>query len=430
MPPASPFASKALLLSENFPPRTGGSSRWFWEIYSRMPCDRVVVATGEHPAAAAADLGRGLKIHRLPLSLPERGMMGMRGLWGYWKAWKSVRRVARAEGVERIHCGRTLPEGWIAWCLKRWSGLPYLCFTHGEEINLAGAERAGGLLASRELRWMTGQVLAGADFVIANSHNTADILRRQWGLPDRRVRVLHPGVDAGTFVPAPRDMQVRRELGWGDRPVVLTVGRLQLRKGHDRMIAALPAVRSAIPDVLYAIAGDGPERDALGRLAAELGVQGQVQFLGEISDSSLLYAYQQCDLFVLPNRQVGSDIEGFGIVLLEAQACGKPVVAGASGGTAEAMDAPRTGLTVPCEETEPLASTVARLLDDPSRRADMGRAARTWVEKRFDWAALADEARRILWNADPFGAARPANVPTMVLPDQFRANEIRGAKGR
>jgi phosphatidylinositol alpha-1,6-mannosyltransferase len=124
-------------------------------------------------------------------------------------------------------------------------------------------------------------------------------------------------------------------------------------------------------------------------------VAGHVQLLGEADDQRLISAYQQCDLSILPNRQVGHDIEGFGMVLIEAQACGKPVIAGASGGTSEAVNAPQTGLVVPCETPESIAAAVASLLRDEPLRQAMGQAARQWVTARFDWPALADQAQQI-----------------------------------
>jgi phosphatidylinositol alpha-1,6-mannosyltransferase len=192
--------------------------------------------------------------------------------------------------------------------------------------------------------------------------------------------------------------------------VVLTVGRLQKRKGHDMMLRALAAIREAHPDVLYAIAGDGEERPALAAQSAELGLTGQVQFLGEIGDPELLACYQQCDLFALPNRQVGRDIEGFGMVLLEAQSCGKPVLAGASGGTAETMRIPETGRVVPCDEPGPLAREVIALLSDPALRERMGRAARAWVVGQFDWDSLKDRAER-LFRSGPHAPPTPIPQP-------------------
>ena len=134
------------------------------------------------------------------------------------------------------------------------------------------------------------------------------------------------------------------------------------------MIHALPAIAQRCPDVLYVVAGAGADESSLRALAKDLGVNDRVQFRGPIADRDLIESYQQCDLFALPNRQVGWDIEGFGIVLLEAQACGKPVVAGASGGTVETMHPGVTGEITPCDSPEPLTRICAELLAVPSMR--------------------------------------------------------------
>src|SRR5439155_1534968 len=188
------------------------------------------------------------------------GLKSWRGLAGYGGALRHLRRVVREHPVGRVHAARVLPEGVMAWCLKRWFGLPYLCYVHGEEITCTSE--------SRELRWLARRVVAGADGLIANSRNTARIARDLWGARPGRVRVLHPGVDTGRFRPAARDAAARGRLGWGDRPVVLTVGRLQKRKGHDHLIRAMGRVRATVPDVLYAILGDGEERAGLEDLVA------------------------------------------------------------------------------------------------------------------------------------------------------------------
>src|SRR5262249_1406750 len=141
------------------------------------------------------------------------------------------------------------------------------------------------------------------------------------------------------------------------------------------------------------------------------GLSGHVQFLGEIADADLLHCYQQCDLFVLPNRQVGKDVEGFGMVLLEAQACGKPVVAGASGATAATMRIPETGQVVHGAGPDGLAALVAELVGDPARLARMGAAARPWVVGRFDWAALSRRAERVFREGPAAGVAPEPSLP-------------------
>lgn len=382
--------SRLLLVSEVFPPRTGGSGRWFWELYRRLPRERVRVAAGECPGQEEFDRGHDLRVVRMPLTFRRWGVLSASGLPGYSGAARRLRRLVRAERVGMIHCGRCLPEGLIATWIKWTTGTPFLCYAHGEDIGTA--------TDSRELSWLTRRVLGAAKFLIANSRNTACILREKWGLAESKIRLLHPGVDTSWFVPVPRDPAARAELGWGDRPIVLTVGRLQRRKGHDQMIRALSIIRSVVPDVLYAIVGDGEERGPLSELVARERLQGHVQFLGELDDGLLLRCYQQCDLSVLPNRQIGQDIEGFGMVLLEAQACGRPVLAGASGGTAETMEIPETGRVVPCDGPDELAAMVIDLLSDRRRLDRMGQAARQWAVEQFDWESLGRRAEQMFWN--------------------------------
>jgi phosphatidylinositol alpha-1,6-mannosyltransferase len=161
------------------------------------------------------------------------------------------------------------------------------------------------------------------------------------------------------------------------------------------LILALELVRQSIPNVLYSIVGDGEERASLEELVRERGLAQLVQFRGESSDDELVRCYQQCDMFVLPNHEVNGDIEGFGMVLVEAQACGKPVVAGDSGGTRETMRVGETGYVVRCQAIDELASIVIDLLADDVKRSRMGYAARSWAVSQFDWVSLAAKAQDI-----------------------------------
>lgn len=388
-----------LLVTENFPPKVGGSGRWLWEVYRRLPRQEFAVAAGSDPHEGAFDATHDLRLERLDLSFPTRFLRPV-SLGPYRAAFRGLRSLVRREGATMLHCGRCVPEGLLGLALRWRTGVPYACFAHGEEVNLSNAEpkpswHARRVYGSRELGLLVGRVLRGARFVVANSRNTQAILTERWGLPRERVPLLHPGVDTYRFQPAPPDPEVRAALGWGGRPVVLTVGRLQKRKGHDVMIDALAGVRERVPEVLYAIVGEGEERRSLERRAEEGGLRDHVMFLSEVDDETLIQCYQQCDLFVLPNREIDGDIEGFGMVLLEAQACAKPVLAGDSGGTAETMRIPETGRVVPCDGPDELVPRVVELLVDKGSRLRMGEAARRWVVERFDWEALARRAAEI-----------------------------------
>lgn len=409
-----------LLVSDVFPPKTGGSGRWFWEISRRLPRESLVIAAGEDPRQDAFDRTHDLRVVRTPLGMPSRTLTRPRDVANYFRGIEALLALVRSENIARIVGGRCLPEGLMARVLGWWTGLPYAVFAHGEDVNLVAARTkmdcppGGGMLESRQYRWLTRWVLRGASFVIANCRNTRRMLIEDWGLQAERVRLLNPGVDTRRFVPVPRCEEVRARLGWGARPVVLTTSRLTKRKGQDRMIRALPIIRQAVPDVLYAVVGDGEERPALEQLTGQLGLRNHVQFLGEADEQSLVECYQQCDVFVLPNRQMGTDVEGFGMVLLEAQACGKPVVAGASGGTAETMQVPDTGLTVTSEGFDELGRIVVDLLGNAPQRAQMGAAGREWVVARFDWEPLSRLAAQ-MFELD----VKPGAMPSSSFPSSL-----------
>ncbi len=384
---ASPL-TRSLLLSEIFPPKTGGSGRWFWEIYRRLEPTQVFVCSDVCDVVdAPTPISDAVRIERFPLHLASWGICRPGEFRAYWNRIRQVRQLVKRERISVIHAGRCLPEGVMALALKWTMRIPYVCYVHGEDVNTAWA--------SRELTFLVRRVLTNAMFCVANSRNTASLLSQDWKVPPHNVRLLHPGVDTSFFTPAPTSEAARAELGWRGRKVVLTVGRLQRRKGHDMLIRALPTIRQSVGNVLYAIIGDGDDRATLERLVDECGVCEHVALMGEVDDHTLLTAYQQCDVFALPNREIDGDIEGFGMVLLEAQSCGKPVLAGDSGGTAETMQPGVTGSIVDCREPAPLATAITELLQDGDRLIHMGQRARAWVVSQFDWNTLACQAAEL-----------------------------------
>ena len=412
---------KTLLLSEIFPPAKGGSGRWFHDLYGRLARDRYVLAVGTQPGHEAFDCGQDLDIRRLRLHSDRWDLRSLSALRYYERVARVLMQLTRREGIARIHCARCLPEGWLARVLRFAGGPRYDCYVHGEDAETAAT--------SRELSWMVHHVFDGADRLLCNSRNTARLVGSTWRVPAAKIHVLHPGVDARRFVPASRDLATRWKLGWGDGPAILTVGRLQKRKGHDMLIRALPRIREAFPGVLYSIVGTGEEIGPLMDLVCRLGLEANVQFLGDVDDDTLLRCHQQCDLFVLPNRTEGRDIEGFGIVLLEAQACGRAVIAGDSGGTVETMQPEVTGRVVNSDGPSPLDRAIVELLSDDVRRERMGRAGRQWVVERFDWPRVMPKARRLFGEGEVRKPDRPAGVVTPAVTPAETELEHVGASG-
>lgn len=373
-----------LLLSEIFPPQTGGSGRWFWDLYTRLEKDKAIVITDCAEDASSIDMQSGLNVHRIPMSSRSWGVASLTGLRFYFSVIRRVLKLVKKYNIQSIHCGRTLPEGIVALVVKFLTGTPYLCYVHGEDVEMCRS--------SREFIFLVNAVLRNASILICNSENSAALLQKWEGLQNHTVRILHPGVNASNFSPvAERGDQLLA----ADRKVILTVSRLQPRKGHDVLIRAMPEILKRHPEAHYVIVGSGQCHDHLVSLIKELDLERYVSLLGECTDHEILQWYRRSDLFVLPNRQVGTDVEGFGIVLLEAQACATAVIAGASGGTRETLEAGKTGFILDCRTPESLVSTISDLFDNPEKLQSMGKDGRDWVLSKFDWPRVIDSAQTI-----------------------------------
>ncbi len=344
---------KTLVLSQIFPPTHGGSGRWLWELYSRLPKDDYVIVTDKVENTEEFDKTAPVCIERIPLFSTEWGILSRVGLFFYIKTIIKLIRIIRREKITFIHCGRCLPEGVMALILKKIMSIKYISFIHGEDIETART--------SRELSFLVKAVLKNAKTLICNSHNTANLVQYNWHIDKNKINVLHPGVDLVKFKPANEDLDFKKKMGWVNKKVILTVGRLQERKGQDRMVEAMADIVKNTPQALYVLVGSGDDLSRLNTLTLQLKLGDFVQFITDADDDVLLKCYQQCDLFILPNRTVGNDIEGFGMVLVEAQACGKPVIAGDSGGTREAVFDSRS-LVVDCQSASVIAMHVSELL--------------------------------------------------------------------
>ena len=320
------------------------------------------------------------------MASPSWGLLSVTGLVFYARTLMRILRL-KPSGLSQIHCGRTIPEGFIGLLLARLLRKPLLCYVHGEDIEVART--------SRELTWIVNRVLRGADRLICNSQNTKSLLMEHWHVPAKKIEVINPGVDEQTFCPAESDPAFREKVGWDDRFVCLTVGRLQRRKGHDKMIEAIPHLLEDIPNLLYAIVGQGDNYSNLVADVERLGVKKRVQFLDEIDDGDLIRCYQQCDLFILPNRSDGNDIEGFGMVLVEAQSAGKPVIAGDSGGTAETMDIGTTGIIADCRYPEGIAEAVLSVQKGMQEGRFQPEDCRQQVLQALTWEKHTEHAREV-----------------------------------
>ena len=377
---------KTLLLTENFPPKEGGSGRWFWELYSRLPNDKVLIVANDIPEGREFDKTHELDIVRIELESTEWGLASTKGLGFYWETIRKVLKLIKEHGIEEVHCGRVIPEGVIARALKLLAGARYNCFVHGEDVETAATSREHSLLVKN--------VCKNASMLICNSENTANIVHKLGFDSGSKCEVLHPGVDTSRFEVAAPDTSFRQQMGWSGKRVLLTVGRLQRRKGQDFLIKSMPALLKEFPDLFYAVVGRGECYDELISLVDQHKLHDNVCVYPDMDDEALIKCYQQCDIFILPNRTIDNDIEGFGMVLVEAQVCGKPVIAGDSGGTRETMNIGKTGHIIDCSSTENLLNGLSPILRNPEI-VDGEVNIADYAKNRFNWDQHVAKAKRL-----------------------------------
>lgn len=377
--------NRYLVLTELFLPTKGGTAVWFDEVYRRLGGKEIHIVTADVPGAHEYDVGHPNSVHRL--SLKRVPWLRPESLAMYVKFSGKSLWLALTNRFDAIHAGRALPEGLVAWLVARLTGRPVVIYAHGEELTGWGRGNKYKAMCF---------ALRHADRVIANSDFTRDTLVGM-GVKLERIELIHPGVDIERFRPGLPFQDLRDGLGLGpSAKLILSVGRLSRRKGFDTVIRSLPALVESGLDAHYAIIGIGEDEAYLNALAREVGVTERVHRLGHVPMQDLPRWYNACDVFVLANREIGGDTEGFGIVFLEAAACGKAAIAGQAGGTGSAVLDGQTGLRVDGESVSALATALRGILADQQRRVAMGQAGLTRVRESLNWQAVAVKTRTCL----------------------------------
>ena len=372
--------SRLLVITELFLPTKGGTAVWAAEVYKRLGGKEIHIVTADVPDAAAVDATHPNTIHRLdfrrvPWLRPE-------SLAIYLRLFAKSLRLAMTHPFDAIHGFRALPEGLVAWAVARLSFKPVVIYAHGEELTSWGRGRK-----YQAMRF----ALRRADRIVANSEHTANTLVSM-GVTPTRVVVIHPGVDVSVFRPGLDVSGLRERLAiTAAEKLVFSVGRLSRRKGFDQMIRAIAQLRAESVPVRYVIAGIGEDADYLQGLVREYQLQGVVHMLGPVDAHDLPRWLNTCDVFAMPNREINGDNEGFGMVFIEAAACGKPSLAGEAGGTGAAVLNETTGLRVDGASLEAVTAGLRRLLSDAHWAAAMGEAGWIRVSNEFSWSRVADK---------------------------------------
>lgn len=378
---------KTLIVTNDFPPRPGGIQAFLHNMALRLDPQRLVVYASTWKrsregveATAAFDAEQPFTVvrDRTTMLLPTPGV---------------TRRAAgllREHGCTSVWFGAAAPLGLMAPALRSAGAERLVATTHGHEAGWAQ------LPAARQLLRRIGDSTDTITYL--GEYTRSRIAGALSPRAAARMAQLPPGVDEKTFHPGSGGDEVRARLGLTDRPVVVCVSRLVRRKGQDTLIRALPRILAAVPDAVLLIVGGGPYERDLRRLAHDTGVAASVRFTGPVPWAELPAHYGAGDVFAMPcrTRRGGLDVEGLGIVYLEASATGLPVVAGDSGGAPDAVLDGETGWVVRGGSPEETADRITTLLADAELRRRMGERGRAWVEEKWRWDLLAEHLKDLL----------------------------------
>ena len=372
--------TKVLVLTNDFPPRPGGIQFFVHALAMRLPPESVTVYAPAWAGAEKFDAELPFLVVRHPTSL----MLPVPSVA------RRAERILTAEGCDAVLFGAAAPLGLLAPRLRRAGAERLIALTHGHEVGWAALPGARATLR---------RIGDSVDTVTYLGEYTRVRLARALS-PQAAARMtrLTPGVDVSEFYPGAGGQAVRERWGLGGRPVVVCVSRMVPRKGQDTLIRAWPLVLATTPDATLLLVGDGPYRSRLERMARHLGVDRSVVFTGAPSRAELPAYFDAGNVFAMPcrTRRRGLDVEGLGMVFLEAAATGLPVVGGDSGNSADAIRDGETGYVVPGVGVADLADRLKRLLNDPGAAKAMGEKGLAWVHREWRWEIVAQRFTEIL----------------------------------
>ncbi|ORI17005.1 alpha-(1-2)-phosphatidylinositol mannosyltransferase [Rhodococcus sp. 1163] len=372
---------RTLLVTNDFPPRPGGIQSYLQSIADRFPPEELVVYAprwrGDSHLAFDARQPYEVVRHPTTLMLPTP-LVALRAA-----------RLVRSHECDSVWFGAAAPLAVMAPVVRRAGVETIIASTHGHEVGWSMIPGGRGTLRA---------IGNSVDTVTYVSKYTRGRFASAFG-PQAALEHVPPGVDTDKFKPdSAARAELRARYGLGDRPTILCLSRLVPRKGQDFLIRSMQGIREAIDGAVLVIVGGGPYEGTLRALVRSCGVEKHVIFTGTVPSAELAAHHTIADVFAMPSRTRGwgLDVEGLGIVYLEASACGVPVVAGMSGGAPETVRQNETGLVVDGRSVEQITEAIVRILSDATLAASMGAAGREWVEKNWRWDTLAHRLRSLL----------------------------------
>ena len=370
---------RTLLITNDFPPRAGGIQSYVQSLAQRLPSDELVVYAPSWAGDAEYDAQQPFPVFRHPgtLLVPNEAVR------------QRAAELIRDHRIRAVWYGAAAPLGLLTPALRADGVTRTVASTHGHEVGWSMIPGARRLLR---------RIGRTNDVITFVSRYARRRISAALG-PTAALEYLPPGVRVDTFRPdRVARLAVRDRYGLGDAPLLLSVSRLVARKGQDTLIRAVPAILRRVPEATVLIVGDGPDGPRLRGLVNALGVGHRVRFAGSVPWVDLPAHYAAADVFAMPCRTRGSglDVEGLGIVFLEASASGLPVVAGQSGGAPETVQPGRTGLVVDGRDVAQVAQATAGLLIDRERAAEWGAQGRAWVSQTWTWDSSAQRLAALI----------------------------------
>lgn len=374
---------KTLLITTDFPPRIGGVAEYLSQICARLPSSSISVLAQPEKDSEKFDGSQHYKIIR------DNFYFRSRMAWPKWLLLLlRSRELIKTEGFSQIIVGQILPVGTVALMLNLLFNVPYIVSTHAMDITILSN-------SGRKIR-LAKLILKHSKRVVTVSDFTKKRIM-ELGVPEDKIRIISPGTDLLERNTVDNQRKIESKFDLHGKRVLLTVGRIVKRKGHMDVLKSLPSVLKSFPNAHYVIASDGPYKSELKKFISKNNLDSNVTFVGTISRNDLPSLYRLSEIFIMPTCMLeNNDVEGFGIVYLEANAFGKPVIGYNVGGVSDAIVNNKTGILAEPKNPGEIARNIINLLKDTGYAQKLGEQGRARVENEFTWEARAEKFKEIL----------------------------------
>jgi phosphatidylinositol alpha-1,6-mannosyltransferase len=370
---------RTLCITNDFGPRAGGIETFVMGLIERAPKGSIIVYTSSQGDTTAydkewlRDFGVEVIRDRSKILLPSPRVI------------RSVKKVIARDSIKQVFFGAAAPLGVMARTLRKKGVVNIVALTHGHEVWWAKLWPFSSAIS------FIGRNVDHLTYLGEFTKN--EISKALSPKAKSKLIKIAPGIDTDHFAPDPTSVQLRRDLGLADKKVIVSVGRLVHRKGQDILIQSMPAVLTEHPTAHVLMVGEGPYRKDLTKMVSELNLSDAVTFIGRIQYKELPRYICAGDIFVMPSRSrlAGLEVEGLGIVYLEASSCALPVIAGRSGGAPDAVDEGVTGFSVEGTSPSEVSKAIIKLFDDPIKAKAMGESGRSWIIDKWRWEIWSKE---------------------------------------